>query len=389
MGKLKICLLNDSFPPLIDGVANTVKNYADILTEVCGDEVLVATPRYPGGDYSGYPYPVIAYQSLNTARVTAGYRMGNSYSPEALFKIREFRPDIIHAHCPFSSLLLGKHARSLTKAPLIFTYHTKFDYDIARAIKYKLIQKTVVKGLISFIGIADEIWTVSEGAGESLKELGYKGEYKIMNNGVDFPKGPVNDELVKEVTKGYDLPHNVPVFIFVGRMFRYKGLPLIMDTLKNLHEKGIDFRMVFIGDGTDLQYLKDKTAEYDLEHKVLILGKIMDRQILRAWYTRGDLFLFPSVYDTNGIVVREAAACGLASVLIKGSCAAEGISSKVNGYLIDENIESFTNVLEELSSQIPEMRKAGTNAMNQIYVSWKDAVLTARVSYEELLKNRK
>ena len=42
-----ICLLNDSFPPLIDGVANAVVNYAQRLTER-GDAVTVATPPSPG-----------------------------------------------------------------------------------------------------------------------------------------------------------------------------------------------------------------------------------------------------------------------------------------------------------------------------------------------------
>ena len=61
-----------------------------------------------------------------------------------------------------------------------------------------------------------------------------------------------------------------------------------------------------------------------------------------------DMFLFPTSYDTNGIVVREAAACGLGSVLIKGSCAAEGITDRRNGYLIDENAESMAEAVEEL-----------------------------------------
>ena len=43
--KLKIGLLNDSFPPVIDGVANTVKAYADLLYEQ--DEPIVITPKYP------------------------------------------------------------------------------------------------------------------------------------------------------------------------------------------------------------------------------------------------------------------------------------------------------------------------------------------------------
>lgn len=44
---MKVCLFNDSFPPLIDGVVNTVVNYAMVIQKKYGD-VLVATPKYPG-----------------------------------------------------------------------------------------------------------------------------------------------------------------------------------------------------------------------------------------------------------------------------------------------------------------------------------------------------
>lgn len=43
-GPHSICLLNDSFPPLIDGVANTVVNYAQELTKL-GDQAIVVTPE--------------------------------------------------------------------------------------------------------------------------------------------------------------------------------------------------------------------------------------------------------------------------------------------------------------------------------------------------------
>ena len=45
--KLNICLMNDSFPPLVDGVANTVVNYADVISTQLGSAA-VATPDYPG-----------------------------------------------------------------------------------------------------------------------------------------------------------------------------------------------------------------------------------------------------------------------------------------------------------------------------------------------------
>ena len=74
--KMNICLLNDSFPPVIDGVANTVMNYARVITAE-GHEAIVATPRYPDADYSGYPYRVVPYQSFNISNLVQGYRAGN------------------------------------------------------------------------------------------------------------------------------------------------------------------------------------------------------------------------------------------------------------------------------------------------------------------------
>ena len=44
--RTKVCLLNDSFPPVIDGVANTVVNYATVIQRELG-EAIVATPKYP------------------------------------------------------------------------------------------------------------------------------------------------------------------------------------------------------------------------------------------------------------------------------------------------------------------------------------------------------
>ena len=50
-----ICLLNDSFPPLIDGVANAVKNYAQVISDSGFDSVVI-TPAHPDSSDEDYPY---------------------------------------------------------------------------------------------------------------------------------------------------------------------------------------------------------------------------------------------------------------------------------------------------------------------------------------------
>lgn len=383
---MKVCLLNDSFPPIIDGVANTVANYARILHEDRLANVIVGTPGYPNVDYTTYPYQVVPYKSVDVKALIEGYRVGNPMAAREVGKLEEFAPDIIHAHCPAASMMMARMMRHDLQVPIVFTYHTKFDVDIAKAIKSKTIQTETLKAIVSNVSACDEVWVVSKGAGENLVSLGYEGEYRIMTNGVDFPKGRVDEEAVRKTTEGYDLPVGVPVFLFVGRIIKYKGLPIIVDALNILNRKNIDFRMVFVGDGADREEIAHQVEEYGLKNKVFFTGSISDREVLRAWNTRADLFLFPSTYDTNGIVVREAAACGLGSVLIKDSCAAEGITDARNGYLVEENAESMAALLEKIGPNLDEMHRVGNTAMEEIYISWDQSVRNAHERYGEIIE---
>ena len=381
---MKVCLLNDSFPPIIDGVANVVMNYGRIMQSELGAEVIVATPRYPDTDYDCYPYKVIAYPSIDATKIVAGYRAGNPLAMKEIAQMSEFAPEIIHAHCPASSMFMARVLQNETGAPIVFTYHTKFDVDIARAVGEGFLKKETVKAMVSNISAADEVWVVSKGAGENLKSLGYEGDYRVVNNGVDFSRGCAEQGFVKEVTKDYDLPADIPMFLFVGRLMKYKGLPIIVDAMKILDEAGMDFRMVFVGDGADADEMKTSVREKGLDKKIFFTGAIHDRETLRAWNTRADLFLFPSSYDTNGIVVREAAACGLASVLIKDSCAAEGITPGHNGYVTDENAQAMAELLKNVCTDMTRVHEVGNNAMNEIYISWEDSVKEAYKRYAEI-----
>ena len=210
---LKVCLINDSFPPLIDGVANTVMNYAKVINEKHG-KAIVAAPFHPKEKDSDFSYKVIRFPSINTERII-DYRAGYPFSYETLDKIKAENINIIHTHCPFASTILARTLREPLNCPIIFTYHTKFDVDIERTVGKGYLKDKIIKGIIRNIEACDEVWVVSEGAGENLKSLGYKGDYIVMPNGVDIPKGKVSKEEIEKYTGEYSLPENVPVFLFV------------------------------------------------------------------------------------------------------------------------------------------------------------------------------
>ena len=390
---MRVCLLNESFPPVIDGVVNVLMNYANYMMQDYGAEIEVGTPKYPDGKYDEYPYKVVAYPSFDTAAQTNGYRTGNPLVGKEVSMLADFNPDIIHSHGPASATVVARLVREMTGAPIIFTYHTKYDIDIRRAAKIDLIADETIKAMVGNIEACDDIWVVSDGAGKSLKALGFQGDYRVMNNGVDFAKGRVDKETVDKVTAGYDLPEGVPMFLYVGRIINYKNLPMILDALKILADSGQDFRMVFIGKGPDKEVLESRATELGLmggeNPKVFFTGPIYDRDELRAWNTRGDLFLFPSTFDTNGLVVREAAACGLASVLIRDSCAAEGITDDRNGFIIEESAEAMAELLKRVCTDLDHVHDVGQHAMDEIYLSWQECVAKAYERYQYILARKK
>lgn len=378
---LNVCLANDSFPPLIDGVANTVINYAKLIDSKYGSAV-VAVPRYPGVS-DNYPFKVVRYSSINTTRLM-GYRTGYPFSAKAMRSLCAAKPDIIHCHCPAASAFLCRELRDLVNSPLVFTYHTKFDIDVHRAIKYGFLQDAAIRNILNNIDSCDEVWAVNGGAADNLKQLGYAGDILIMENGVDFERGPSPEEDISLINKQFSLKPGVFLFLFVGRMLWYKGQRIILDALKRLKNAGKEFYMVFIGDGDNLEDIKKYAAGLKLDGSCLFTGAIRDRDVLRAWYSRADLFLLPSVFDNNPIVVKEAAACKTASVLIKGSSSAEGVRDGINGILIDESADALARALSLLYDNPSLAVKAGEGALRDLYVSWEEKVDKAFHRYAEI-----
>lgn len=382
---MKVVLANDSFPPLIDGVVNVVINYANRIKDNYGGETIVATPQYPGA-VDDYPFEVFRYRSLNTEK-TIGYRTGMPFAMSNLRRFSEFDADIIHTHCPMASTVLARQIREVTGAPIILTYHTKFDIDIRRSVKHKLLHEPFINQMVKNIEACDEIWAVNRGAGENLKSLGYKGDYFVMKNGVDYDNIPAPDEDLKAINEEYALPTDgTPVFLFVGRMFWYKGAKIILDSLREIRSMGKDFRMVFVGKGGDAEDMQKYADELGIGDKCIFAGAIYDRKKLKAMYTRADLLFLPSVFDNDPLVVKEAASGKTASVLIRDSSSADDVTDMLDGILIEENSSSMTAALLKMYEHPEKMTELGENASKNLYLSWDESVARAMARYEEVLK---
>jgi len=386
MARIHVGLFNDSFPPTIDGVAQAVKNYAACLHRNHCD-VTVVTPAYKNVR-DDYPFEVYRYQSIPLDK-HIGYRAGNVFNPEALVQLRRKKFDLMHIHAPFASSVLVSNINHRPRVPVVLTYHTKFDVDIEKRVTNTVFRKIALEFLTSNVKAADEIWTVTEKCGESLRAIGYEGDYHVMENGTDFAFGRAEESKVQQLREAYNLPDDVFIFLFVGRMMWYKNTRLILDSLKIVKEKGLPFRCFMIGGGLDAEDIQKYAAELSLTDEVIFTGPIYDREYLRVFYSLSDMFLFPSTYDTSGIVVKEAAACECPSLLVRDSCPAEGATHDVTAFLAEENAPSCAEAILAACQSREHLAAVGREAGQKLYLSWDDAVARAYTRYTEILKNWK
>jgi 1,2-diacylglycerol 3-alpha-glucosyltransferase len=384
--KLIMGQFNDSFTPVMDGVTNVVKNYAYWLDKKYG-ECYVATPAYPGY-VDREEFPVLRYYSIPLKK-REPYRFGLELL-DINFRstIKKIPFDIVHAHCPFTSGAVAQQISRKENIPIVATFHSKFYDDFKQVLKIDAFAKICTRLVIDYFNRVDQVWTVSKGAAETLREYGYKGHVEIVPNGSDFVVPDNMDALVEQTEQKLNIQKSDLVLLFVGQHIWQKNIKLLVEALNHITQKGIEYRMFFVGDGYAKEELEAYVRELGLESRIAFLGKILDRDYLRSLFARADLFLFPSIYDNAPIVIQEAAAVGTPSLCIAGTNAAEEIRDNINGFLCEENdAESYGDRIMQIINDRESLKKAGENAKKTIYRNWENIIDEVYRRYIDIIKS--
>ena len=151
--------------------------------------------------------------------------------------------------------------------------------------------------------------------------------------------------------------------------------------------KDLPFRFFTCGSGYALKEIEAKIAQYGLTDKVKYLGVVKDRELLKKIDAAADLFLFPSLYDTSPLTIREAAAMHTPSVMINGSMTAEVITADVNGFLTENTAESYAAMLRRLIEKPERIAPVALNASKTLTRSWEDVMDEVRERYQDIIRS--
>ncbi|MBN1778287.1 MAG: glycosyltransferase [Clostridiales bacterium] len=368
----------ETYPPTVDGVGRVMYSYCKHL-KTQGHRALYVAPDNrkfaPPEDcetllYGGVSVPGEAYRA-GFPRLSKRYRR----------QVRGLRFDVLHAHSPFFA---AREARRLAKrdgAPLVATFHSKYYDDFLKATHSRLIAKAVVAYIVRFYHSCDEVWAVNRQTGDVLKSYGYRGDIQVMPNGTD--PFLLTHEQRRDALRRYPVPDGIPVLIFAGQQNLKKNPDSVLKACAILKKRGMEFYLIMVGSGPDENKLHDLARKLGIGQNVLFTGFLSERPALMALYERADLLVFPSLYDNAPMVVREAAAMGTPSLLIEGSCAAEGITHGENGYLCQNSPGAIASAV---AKALTTADAVGQGAKRTIPVPWNEIILAVEARYNTLIQ---
>jgi glycosyltransferase involved in cell wall biosynthesis len=240
------------------------------------------------------------------------------YEPDEFVNaLREFRPQILHAHFATEPAACARELAEKLDIPFTFTAH---GYDIYRRPPKDFTERAAA---------ADAVVTVSQAnARHLIKEFGVRpSRLRIIPCGVDtdvFTPSAIRDERPAEAT---------PLLVCVARLVPVKNLELLLKACAELRSQNVRFRCVIVGDGKSRDELVAEHARLHLDDAVEFAGAAEQTEVLR-WWKRASVAVLTSHREGMPVSLMEAASCGVPAVATAVGGIPELIEDGVTGKLV-------------------------------------------------------
>lgn len=355
--KLKIAMFTNNYAPFIGGVPISIDLLAKELRSL-GHEVVIFAPQYPQtiSDDMVYRIKLLLYVKHGNFNFAIANIFNKSYKRE--FKNGNF--DLVHVHHPF---WLGKAGCRLGRKyniPVILTYHTRLELYS----KNLPFGRTIFKNYFShrmvykFAKKCDGIIAPTTSAFEYLENIRVGSPKIVSPTGVDFTQ--YNYQKLEDVfTKTNDEVVNL---VSVSRLSVEKNIDFIIEGISLLTTKtNKKFKLYMVGDGPDFEKLKSKVKNLGLDDIILFVGAVSPEAI-NSYYLYGDIFVFASKSETQGMVLVEAMAGSCPIVCVKASGSSDVVTDRYNGFVTDDNLEAWVDKVKILIENKELRTQFGNNA---------------------------
>ncbi|WP_141585300.1 glycosyltransferase [Actinomadura sp. WMMA1423] len=348
---MRVLLVSDNYLPNRDGVAASVACLAAGLCEL-GHEVTVLAPRAAAA-VPAAGHRVHLVRSFRTGQ--GGYRFA-LVSPKALGRaIRDHRPDVVHVHTLGSlGMLAAAHCRR-TKLTCVLTWHTDLmAYRKAYPVMNLAIPTMHAIGLMSgraaevgralggtaravaagtdlsshhrhmlaqTLMLFDQLIVPSEKACAAISEMVPSHAPHVIPSAA-ARHGPLDARAVRRLQAARErIHHGDSVVTCVGRLSPEKNVGALLRTFSRHVLPAVpDARLNIIGDGGSKGAHERLVSRLGISHAVAFAGSVPP-ELIGPLLASSAVLAHPSLTETQGLVIAEAALAGVPSVVLDDALA--------------------------------------------------------------------
>ena len=359
----RIAIVTETYPPEVNGVAQTIAKVVDGLREA-GHDLTLIRPRQdkPSGESASKKFREVTVRGVPIPKYNQ-LKLGLPASLRLTRLWREHRPDLVHIVTEGPLGLSALVAARRLGIPVASEFRTNFHtYSAHYGIGW--LRRPIMGYLRAFHNRTGCTMVATRALAEELAAEGF-ANLRVVARGVDTQRFQPARRCPQLRTAWQATPETL-VVLYVGRIAEEKNLPLLFRAFAPIRAVRPNARLVLVGDGPARAALTRKYPD-------AIFAGVQRGEELARHYASADLFLFPSLTETFGNVTPEALASGLAVLAYDHAAARELILTGKNGVTVPPGEEAeFVRRAAEMATRPPldlaQMREQARESVGRL--SW-------------------
>jgi 1,2-diacylglycerol 3-alpha-glucosyltransferase len=343
---MRILMISDVYFPRVNGVSTSIRTFRREL-QALGHHVTLIAPAYLQS--SDDDADIIRIASRGVPRDPEDRLMRRGHINRLLPMLKERDFDVVHIQTPFIAHYAGLHLARELGVPTVETYHTFFEeylYHYVPFVPRSLMRFAARRFTVSQCNAVDRIVSPSRAMQVALANYGVNSVIEVLPTGLEASQFRLGNGARFRQQHGID--SSAPTLLYVGRVAHEKNIDFLVHIFKRVLAAIPNALLLLVGEGPAQAHLRQLVQQLGLNDHVRFIGYLDRDTELLDCYQAGDVFVFASRTETQGLVLLEAMAQGTPVVSTMHMGTRDVLEHARGARIAEDNETAFANAVTEL-----------------------------------------
>lgn len=350
-------MISDVYFPRVNGVSTSIQTFRKELIQL-GHRVVLIAPRY--GNEKNDDADIVRIAS----RPVFGDPEDRMMQRRPLYRyLRTLKPDqfdLVHIQTPFVAHYAGTRIAARLRRPCIESYHTLFEEYLYHYIPFlpcKFLRYIARRFTRRQCRAVNTVIAPSQPMQQVLIDYGVSTPIEIIPTGMQMEQfSKANGDAFR---RKHGIPADRPVLVHVGRIAHEKNIDFLIKVLALVRQHIRSVLLIVAGEGPALNHIQALARKLRLEENTLFVGYLSRDHELMDCYQAGDVFVFASLTETQGLVLLEAMALGVPVVSIAHLGTEDILRCQRGALIADNDINDFSSKVIRLLEDSAMQKQLG------------------------------